>query len=131
MSPEETPATTIASTVVAARECEATLGDGDWLLEGMRAAAAAAGACEHGTARAQYVPHGVTAVVFLAESHVLVSTWPESAFAYVEIALCGSSVGNGRLWTELRSLLRPRHEEIRELRIPIAAIPAGAISQRA
>jgi S-adenosylmethionine decarboxylase len=129
MSDEEPLTAVIASTVVAARECEGPLGDGDWLLNGMREAAAATAAREHGTAQAQYVPHGVTAVVFLAESHVLVSTWPEFDFAHVEIALCGPSEGGRRLWVELRSLLRPRREEIRELRIPVAAPAARPVSR--
>lgn len=115
----------IASSVVAAYECEGQLDDADLLLNGIRQTAAAMGLHEHGTAHAQYVPHGVTAVVFLAESHLLASTWPEFAFAYVEIALCGSQVSSGDLWRELSLLLCPSREEIHELRIPVMGVVSG------
>ena len=34
---------------------------------------------------------GVTGVVLLAESHISIHTWPESAFAAVDIFMCGQA----------------------------------------
>ena len=36
----------------------------------------------------KYQPHGLTIVSILEESHILISTWPEFNYAFVEILLC-------------------------------------------
>ena len=108
---------TIDTRIIAASQCNGNLRDADSLIRGMRAAVRLAGATEYGTASAEYLPHGVTAIVFLAESHVLVSTWPEARFAHVEISVCGDSVSTLRLWEELRCLLMPGREELRDVSI--------------
>ena len=58
----------------------------------MHAGARAVGATEVGRAECRYVPHGVTAVLFLAESHILVSTWPEHKSALVDVLLCNDTM---------------------------------------
>lgn len=35
--------------------------------------------------------HGVTGVALLAESHISIHTWPERAFAAVDIFMCGET----------------------------------------
>lgn len=37
-------------------------------------------------------PHGVSAVVIIAESHVTVHTWPEHRYAAVDVFTCGDKV---------------------------------------
>ncbi len=37
----------------------------------------------------QFEPHGVTALVLLAESHISIHTWPESGYAAVDVFTCG------------------------------------------
>ncbi len=58
----------------------------------MKAGAESVGATVVGQAECRYVPHGVTAVLFLAESHILVSTWPEHKTALVDVLLCNPSM---------------------------------------
>lgn len=36
-----------------------------------------------------FEPHGVTAVVLMAESHMSIHTWPESGYAALDIFTCG------------------------------------------
>jgi S-adenosylmethionine decarboxylase len=40
---------------------------------------------------------GVTGVVLLAESHISIHTWPESAFAAADIFMCGAADSNRAL----------------------------------
>ena len=38
----------------------------------------------------RFVPHGVSGVVVIAESHLSIHTWPEIGYAAVDIYTCGS-----------------------------------------
>ena len=38
----------------------------------------------------RFIPHGVSAVVVIAESHLSIHTWPEIGYAAVDIYTCGS-----------------------------------------
>ncbi|MHC4879611.1 MAG: adenosylmethionine decarboxylase [Planctomycetota bacterium] len=40
----------------------------------------------------QFAPQGVTALGFLAESHLSIHTWPEHNYAAVDIFTCGSDM---------------------------------------
>lgn len=94
-----------------ARGCTGPLNDADALLAAMRAAAERVGASALSEARAQYVPHGVTAVLFLAESHILVSTWPEHRLALCDILLCNDAMDPQEVAAELVALLHPSQVE--------------------
>ena len=72
--------------------CTGPLDDLEYIGAAMRAGAEAVGATVMGAAECRYVPHGVTAVLFLAESHILVSTWPEHKTALVDVLLCNSTM---------------------------------------
>ena len=72
--------------------CTGPLDDLEHIGAAMRAGAEAVGATVMGAAECRYVPHGVTAVLFLAESHILVSTWPEHQTALVDVLLCNSTM---------------------------------------
>lgn len=99
---------TLRQLLVDARGCQGPLDDADALLAAMRAAAAAVGAREHAGSTARYVPHGVTAILVLAESHVLVSTWPEHHLALVDVLLCNEAMAPERVWEVLAETLRPQ-----------------------
>lgn len=93
--------------LVDAHGCRGPLDDAPVLVDAMRRAAAAVGAHEQGAAECRYVPHGVTAVLFLAESHLLVSTWPEEELALVEVMLCNDEMDPYVAWRVLDACLMP------------------------
>ena len=55
----------------------------------------AAGLSVVGSRFHQFVPHGVTGVVLLAESHLAVHTWPDERFAAVDVYVCNHAEDNG------------------------------------
>jgi S-adenosylmethionine decarboxylase len=66
------------------------LADAAVVAEALRGAAAAAGATLLELRLHGFGPGlGVTGVALLAESHISIHTWPEHAYAAVDIFLCG------------------------------------------
>ncbi|ABK45667.1 adenosylmethionine decarboxylase proenzyme [Magnetococcus marinus MC-1] len=115
----------IQQLIVDAYRCRGPLDDADLLIHSMTQAADLVGAQRVGEAQLRYVPHGVTAVLFLAESHILISTWPEHALAMVDVLLCNPQMNPYQAWQVMAQLLKPQgevrfHEHIRE----IGAMPA-------
>jgi S-adenosylmethionine decarboxylase len=43
-----------------------------------------------GTQFHQFEPHGVSAMVFIAESHFSIHTWPEDGYAACDLLTCGT-----------------------------------------
>lgn len=69
----------------------ANLTDPDYIAASLRHAALAAGA----TILHEHFHHfgkdqGVSGVVILAESHISIHTWPERAYAAIDIFMCGN-----------------------------------------
>jgi S-adenosylmethionine decarboxylase len=56
---------------------------------------------------------GVTGVVLLCESHLSIHTWPETAFAAIDVFMCGSAEPQ-RAIAELRRVLAPHRLEVQE-----------------
>lgn len=98
----------ICQMVVDARGCQGPLDDPQALAAALRAAAVSVGAQQRGGFESQFVPHGVTAVIVLAQSHICVSTWPEHAFAMVDILFCEPQMAPAAAWRSLESFLLPR-----------------------
>lgn len=65
------------------------LNDREVVRSALRAAAVAAGAVIVSEALHGFSPHGLTALVLLAESHISIHTWPEAGYAAVDIYTCG------------------------------------------
>ena len=101
--------------LVDAHGCAGPLDDPDQLLALLRRGAAAVGAREQGTCDVRFVPHGSTVVLVLAESHMLLSTWPEHRLALVEVLLCNPSMDPHRAWAEVQDFLKPQRVEVREV----------------
>ena len=93
--------------VVEARGCTGELRDADALLAAMREGAARAGAEVRQGTREPFLPHGATCVLVLAESHLVVSTWPEHRFAAVDACVCGPAVDLEALVAPVLALLAP------------------------
>ncbi len=65
------------------------LDDLPYLRDALLQAAEEVGATVIGQSFHQFSPQGVTGVVAIAESHLCIHTWPEHAYAAVDIFTCG------------------------------------------
>ena len=65
------------------------LDDIDFIKQAILSAAKEAGATIVGETFHKFSPVGVTGVVAIAESHLSIHTWPEYAYAAVDIFTCG------------------------------------------
>ena len=92
-------------------ECSAALDDVALLERVLITAATTIGATVVDSLTHQFVPHGLTVVLILAESHLIVSTWPEYRYANVDIFLCNSNLTE-KIWKTIESLLTPIRTEI-------------------
>jgi S-adenosylmethionine decarboxylase len=53
-------------------------------------------------------PYGVSGVVVITESHVTIHTWPEHAYAAVDIFSCSKKLGHFAIRDELKRALSAR-----------------------
>jgi S-adenosylmethionine decarboxylase len=75
------------------RECNvAVLDDLAYLENALVSAAVESGATVLDKSFHQFAPQGVSGVVLIAESHLSLHTWPEHAYAAVDIFTCGTTV---------------------------------------
>lgn len=72
--------------------CEPSIEDADALMAAATAAAEAVGATIVGESTVRYVPHGLTIAVFLAESHIVLTTWPEHRLLLIDTLLCNADM---------------------------------------
>jgi S-adenosylmethionine decarboxylase proenzyme len=78
--------------VVDIAECHSADLPGSELLRLMRECAAALGCTARTGLSEQFEPVGVTSVLILAESHLVVTTWPEHRFATVDLYTCRADI---------------------------------------
>ena len=75
------------------RECnKAVLDDLKYLENALVSTAIESGATVLDKSFHQFAPQGVSGVVLIAESHLSLHTWPEHAYAAVDIFTCGTTV---------------------------------------
>ncbi len=87
--------------------CRGPLNDADALESALRAASSRVGAHVMTASRAIYQPHGVTVVLILAESHVVISTWPEHDYALIDLLLCNPDMDPEAAAAEIIRVLEP------------------------
>ncbi len=61
----------------------------------------------------QFEPQGVTGVIFIAESHFSIHTWPESGYAAFDVLTCGHSMIPSKAIEYLKQELQPLRVEER------------------
>jgi spermidine synthase len=61
-------------------------------------------------------PHGISGVVVIQESHLAIHTWPEYAFASVDIFTCGTSVNPDVCHKFLQKALKAKHVTSMEMK---------------
>ena len=96
----------ITQLLVDARGCAGDLNDAAGLCAALREAVVAAGATPVGEASTRFVPHGVTIALILAESHVILSTWPEHRLALLDVLLCRPDMDPTQIWGALAGRLQ-------------------------
>lgn len=74
-------------------DCDVTrLGDREVVRTALLEAVRQTGGTIVADAFHQFSPHGVSGVVIIAESHVTIHTWPERAFAAVDLFTCSTTL---------------------------------------
>ena len=89
-------------------ECPEIIHDATALAEAAKRAAQSVGATIVGEYEVRYVPHGLTIAIFLGESHIVLTTWPEFRSAAGRYPACAI-----RTWTRARSSSRSRRRSAR------------------
>ncbi|GEM_PF-757453 len=76
----------------------------------------------------QFTPHGFTAVVLLAQSHVSVHTWVEQGLLLLDVQSCGAMQPEV-IVDRLREYLQPQRLEIRRLERGRAELPVAGVTE--
>ena len=87
--------------------CSPAIRDADALLDALVTAAKDAGATVLDRKVVNYVPHGSTVAVFLAESHVIITTWPEHDLLLLDVLLCNPQQSQDIIVGEVASRFCP------------------------
>jgi S-adenosylmethionine decarboxylase len=61
-----------------------------------------------------FQPNGVSGVAVLAESHISIHTWPDAAYAALDIFMCGKASPEACI-PVLRQAFRPKRVEVNEI----------------
>jgi len=92
------------------------LGDVKRVEDIMVAAAKIAKATVVGVHFHQFSPFGVSGVVVIAESHLAIHTWPEHAYAAVDIFTCGETLNSELAAQYLVEKFQSRQPSLMELK---------------
>lgn len=120
----------VREVIADATGCQADLHDAKELLSVMRKAAGAVGAtvlAEHCT---EYQPYGTTLALMLAESHLILSTWPEHSYVTANVFLCNTEMDPETVFAVLLEHLRPTNHVSRSFRHLIGKSPSGLLGRR-
>jgi S-adenosylmethionine decarboxylase len=97
---------------VDARGCKGKLNDPEGMDAAMRAAVTSVGANIVGSCETRFVPHGVTSVLILAESHFIISTWPEYELTIADIFLCNEEMDPRDVWNHIAPFFQPNEVDL-------------------
>jgi S-adenosylmethionine decarboxylase proenzyme len=78
----------VIHTVYDITSCAVPNPEPETLIEAMRVAVHRLGCTILGELPVLFQPHGITCVLVLAESHLIVSTWPEHHLAHIDLFTC-------------------------------------------
>lgn len=118
----------ITHLIITARDCQGDLSQPRLLSDACIAAVEEAELTQVAHAQYGWTPHGATVALILAQSHVVVSTWPEYRLAQATIAVCTTRAQAEWLWRLITNFLRPGTSDIHE---HTTALPGPAVSSLA
>jgi S-adenosylmethionine decarboxylase proenzyme len=84
------------------------LNDSERIEEVLVRAAEKSGMRVVGRASHKFGSRGVTSVIILAESHIVIHTWPEYGYAAIDIFVCGSAAKPMKAYEEVVKALSPK-----------------------
>jgi len=92
--------------------CDAVIQEGAALAEVAKRAARSVRATIVGEIEIRYVPHGLTVAIFLAESHIVLSTWPEHRLALIDILMCNPEMDQSAVAAHIREQICPNGQMV-------------------
>ena len=104
-------------------ECETELNDIAFIREALKRAARAGKATIVAENFHQFAPQGVSGVLIIAESHIAVHTWPEFAYAAVDVFTCGTTVDAMSIKESLEKDLRAGRVTVEETKRGLIRAP--------
>jgi S-adenosylmethionine decarboxylase len=97
-------------------ECNSELlNDSAFISKALSAAVEYANATLLQEVKYEFSPQGITAVCLLSESHISIHTWPEKAYAAVDIFTCGDHTAPERACNYMANALESEQPKIRIL----------------
>ncbi|NTA59887.1 hypothetical protein G6L32_14730 [Agrobacterium tumefaciens] len=87
--------------------CEGDLSNISMLASCAESGIRLVGADIRNSATEYFQPHGATIVYILAESHVIITTWPEYKYVAIDILLCNRDMDPRRVSTEILKSIAP------------------------
>ena len=88
-------------------QCRGRLQEASAMVAAMKLGCDSSGATVCQVCEERFQPHGLTVVLILAESHFIVSTWPEHASCTVDVSVCAAEIDLQVLLSPLIELLEP------------------------
>jgi len=73
----------------------------------------------------KFSPHGVSGMVVIAESHVAIHTWPEYAYAAVDIFTCGDTIDPWIIQEHLKEHFESRNTSAMEMKRGMFKVAEG------
>lgn len=64
----------------------------------------------------KFLPHGITGVILLAESHIAIHAWPELNYSAIDVFTCGEKTMPYLALKYLKKIFQPRRIDIKELK---------------
>ena len=123
----EQPRTLGTHLLMELNECNATvLDDMDLIKRALLEAADEAGATVVGELFHKFSPVGVTGIVCIAESHISIHTWPEHAYAAVDIFTCGEKFKPFEAAHLIADSLQSQHCNVMEVKRGAVSAPLSA-----
>jgi len=92
--------------------CGPIMDDPAALAAAARSAAQSIGATIVGEYEIRYAAHGLTVAVFLAESHIVLTTWPEHRLTLIDILLCNPNMDQRAVAAALKERICPTGEMV-------------------
>ncbi len=102
--------------------CTEDLNDPKLVMDALEKACEVAGATIISRSGHHFSPYGVTAVVVIAESHLAVHTWPEYAYAAVDLFTCGDTVDTWKAFDLVKSAFGATRVDVKDM-------PRGILSR--